>query len=80
MQDAIVMAEGDPLQELVHEGFDSDIVELAAPAAGIHVFLQVLVHIFKYEHELVLGVDDIVKGDDVFMLELFHQRDLADGG
>lgn len=34
----------------------------------------------KYEHKLVLGMDDVVEGDDVFVLELFHERNLTDGG
>ena len=30
MQDTVLMAEGDSLQELVHEGLDGDVVELTA--------------------------------------------------
>lgn len=80
VEDAVFVAESDALQELVHEGFDGHVVELAALAARIHEFLEVLVHVFEDEHEFVLGVDDIVEGDDVFMLELFHEGDFADGG
>ena len=80
VQDAVVVAEGDALEELVHEGFDGDVVELAARVAAVHVFFKVFVHVFEDEHEFVLGVDDIVERDDVFVLELFHEGYFADGG
>ena len=80
MQDAVVVAEGDALEELVHERFDGDVVERAAVAARVHVFFEVAVHEFEDEHEFVFGVDDVVQGDDVFVLEFFHERDFADGG
>ena len=54
------MAKSNALEELVHEGFDGDVVQLAAGAAGVHVLLKVLVHVFEYEHELILGMYDIV--------------------
>ena len=60
MQDAVLMAEGDAVEKLVHEGLDGDVVELAALAAGVHELLQIFVHVFKDEHKLVLGVYDIV--------------------
>ncbi len=53
---------------------------MAAATPGVHVFFEVFVHVLKHEHELVLSVDNVVEGDDVFMFELFHKRDLADGG
>ena len=80
VQDPVFVAEGDSLEELVHEGFDGDIIELTALAAGIHEFLKVFVHVFEDEHEFVFGVDDVVEGDDVFVLEFFHEGDFADGG
>jgi len=80
VEDAVFMAEGDALEELVHEGFDGYIVELAARATAVHEFLEVFVHVFEDEHELVFGVDDVVEGDDVFVLELFHEGDFSDGG
>ena len=79
VQDAVFVAEGDALEELVHEGFDGDVVELAAGAPAVHVFFEVFVHVFEDEHEFVFRVDDVVQGDDVFVLELFHEGDFADG-
>ena len=54
------MAKGYALEELIHEGFYCDVIKLATITTGVHVFLEVLVHVFKDEHELVLGVDHIV--------------------
>lgn len=73
MENTVVVAEGNAAQQLVHERLDGDGVEHAALTSGVHVFLQVLVHEFKDEHELVLGVDDIVKTDDVFVLQFLHE-------
>ena len=78
VQNTIFVAKGNALKELVHEGFDGDVIELTASAPGIHVFLQIFVHVFEDQHEFVLGVDDIMEGDNVFVLQLFHERDLAD--
>ena len=78
VQDAILVTESNALQELIHEGFDGRVVELAVVSSRIHILLQVLVHILKHQHELVLRVDDIVERNNVLVLELFHQRDLAD--
>lgn len=80
VQDAVLMAKCDTLEELVHEGFDRHVIELTALTARVHEFLEIFVHVLKDEHELVLSVDDVVEGDDVFMLELFHERDFANGG
>jgi hypothetical protein len=50
-------------------------------ALCMHVALEIsLVHVFEDEHEFVLGVDDIVQGDYILVLQLFHQRDFANGG
>ena len=54
------MAKGNALEELVHEGFNGDVIQLTAGAAGVHVLLEVFVHVLEDEHELVLGMYDIV--------------------
>lgn len=64
----------------MHEGLDGNGIKHAAVASRIHVLLKILVHVLEDEHELVLGVDDIVQADNVLVLQLFHQRDFADGG
>ena len=73
VEDAIFMTECNSLEELVHERFDCDVVELAPVPAGVHVLFEVFVHIFKYKHQFVFRVDDIVERDDIFVFELFHQ-------
>lgn len=79
VQDAVVVAEGDAAHQLVHEGLDGGGVEGASIAARVHVALQVLVHELEDEHELVLGVNDVVQQDNVLVAQLLHERDLADG-
>jgi hypothetical protein len=54
------MAEVNALEELVHERFDGDRGQCSSLALCVHILLQILIHIFEDQHELVLGVDDIV--------------------
>lgn len=56
----------------MHEGLDGDGVERSAVASRVHVSLQIRVHVLENEHELALGVDDIVEGEDVGVLQLLH--------
>lgn len=79
VEDAVIVAESDALKKLVHKRFDGDIIELTSRIARVHVFLKVLVHVFEDEHEFVFGVDDIVQRDYVFVFELFHEGNFADG-
>lgn len=46
--------------------------------AGVHVSLQIAIHVLEDEHEFVFGMDDIVEGDDALVFEFLHQGDLAD--
>lgn len=79
VEDAGLVAESNALEQLVHEGLDGGWVEGTAVTARVHVALEVLVHELKDEHELVLGVDDIVQQDNVLVAQLLHERNLADG-
>ena len=72
MENPVLVAERNAPQQLVHERFDGKVVELAVIASRIHVSLQVLVHEFENEHQLVFGMDHVVEGEDVLMFELFH--------
>lgn len=60
VQDAVGVAEVNALQELVHEGFDGHRGQCSSLALCVHVLLQVFIHVFEDQHELVLGVNDIV--------------------
>ncbi len=63
----------------MHEGLNCHGRQSSSVAVGVHVFLEIFVHILKDEHEFVLSVNDIVERDDILMFELFHERDFADG-
>jgi hypothetical protein len=78
VQDSIGVAEVNALQELMHKGFDGGRGQCSSLALCVHVLLQVLVHVFEHQHELILGVDNIVKADNVLVLQLLHQGDLSD--
>lgn len=80
VKDPVLVAEGGALEKLIHEAPDCDGVEGAAIAVNIHVLLEVPFAKLEDEHELRLGVYHVVESDDVDMLQLLHERDLADGG
>lgn len=80
VKDAVVVAEGNTAKQLVHEGFDGGRVQGASITAGVHVSFEILVHELEDEHELVLGVDNIVEKDNVLVLQLLHKGDFTDGG
>ena len=84
VEDAVVVAERYAVQELPHEALDCAGFQRAPSAAvgrlvAVHVLLKVFVHVLEDEHEFVLGVDYVVEGNDVFVFELFHEADFADG-
>lgn len=60
MQNSVGVTELNAAQELVHERLDRDGIESAAVALGVHVPLEILVHELEDQHELILGVDNIV--------------------
>ena len=80
MEDAVFVAKGGALEELIHEAADGVGIQSAAVAVLVHVFLEILLAILEDEDEFCFCVDDIVKSDDVDVLELLHEGDLADGG
>lgn len=47
---------------------------------NIHVLLQIPLTVLEDKYQFCFGVDDIVEAHDVDVLELFHERDLTDGG
>jgi hypothetical protein len=80
MEDTVVVAERCSLEELPHERPHHRRFERSSFSVRVHVLLQVEVHEFEDEHEFRLGVDNVVEANDVGMLELLHEGDLADGG
>ena len=78
VQDLVLVTEGRALEKLVHEGADDVGAKRAAVAVLVHVPLEIAVAELENERELGLGVDHVVEADDVDVLELLHERDLAD--
>ena len=78
VKNPVLVAERGTLQELVHEAPDSHRVESPAIAVNIHVLLQIPLAVLKDEDKLGLGVNDIIEADDIDVLKLLHERDLAD--
>jgi len=79
VEHSVCMAVVDTLEQLMHKRFDGDWVQCSPIALRIHVFLQILIHIFEDKHELILSVNDIVEAKKVLVLQFFHQRDLTYG-
>ena len=72
------MAESDAGQKLSHEALDDAWIEGTTITICVHVLLQVLLAIFKYQDELRFGVDHVVQAHDVVMPQFFHERNLTD--
>lgn len=79
VQDAVLVAKVDAPKQLVHEGLDGPWIQGALVALGVHVLLEIAIHKLEHQHKFVLGVNNIVKRHNVFVFELLHKRDLADG-
>lgn len=66
------MTERDALTQLKQETLDCPHFQPVV-AARVQVLLEVLVEEFEDECEFLLGVYDVVKADDVGVLQLFEQ-------
>lgn len=77
MRDAALVAVGDAVHDLFKEAFG---VPLLEPTVGFG--LQVAVqaparNIIHDENDVLAGVDDLVQADNVLVVDLLHQFDLA---
>ena len=79
MQYAVRVTVGDALQHLEQVGLDEAEREAALALIQLHVLLEVLVEELEDEKELVVLVYDVEQLDDVEVVELLEQRDLAYG-
>lgn len=77
VEDAAAVAEGNTLEKLVHVGLHEHRLQLLAD--GVHVLLEVLVKELEDQVQLLLGVENILKADDVRVLQLAEEGDLANG-
>ena len=48
-------------------------------AVCVHVFFEIFVHVFEYEHEFLVCVDDVAEVDYVVVFEFFHEGNFTDG-
>lgn len=71
------MAKGCAHEKLVHEAPDRIRFEGTAVAMRVHVFLEVPFTVLEDKDELCFRVDDVVQTHNVDVLELLHERDLA---
>jgi len=78
MENAVFVTKGGAFEELIHKTTDRHWVESTTIAVRIHILLEVLLAILEYKDQFGLGVNDIVKADDVLMFELLHEGNLAD--
>ncbi len=79
MKHSILVAERSALEQLIHEAAYGQGFESAPLAMRVHISLEILLAVLEYEDKLRLCVDDVVEAYDVRVLELFHERYLADG-
>jgi hypothetical protein len=80
VQDSILVAEGRAHEKLVHEAPNRVWIEGAAVTVCIHVLFEVPFTVLEDKYEFCFGVDDIVEANDVDVLELLHERYLANRG
>ncbi|KAF2804243.1 uncharacterized protein BDZ99DRAFT_502686 [Mytilinidion resinicola] len=59
VEDTVVVVEGNALQRLEHERLNRGWIKFATITSGVHVLLQILVHVLEDEHHLILGVREI---------------------
>jgi hypothetical protein len=74
---SILVAEGCTHEELVHEAPNGVGVEGTTITVGVHILLEIALAVLEDENEFGFRVDDIIKTDNVDVLELLHEGDLA---
>lgn len=77
MQNAMRVTIRDALKHLKQVGLDKWQWQAVLHLIHLHVLLEIEIEILEDEKEPVVGVNDIEKLDDVQVVELFEQRDLA---
>ena len=72
------VAESDPTEHLVQKGLDLHGGKAAGGSVLVHVLLEVVLEKLKHEVQLLLAVNDVLQPDDVLVLQLLEQGNLAD--
>lgn len=71
------MAEGCTHEELVHEAPNGVGVEGTTIAVCVHILLEITLAVLEDKDEFGFRVNDVIKTDNVDVLELFHEGDLT---
>ena len=77
MKYSILVAEGCAHEELVHEAPNGVGVEGTTITVCVHILLEITLTVLEDKDELGFRVDDVIKTDNVDVLELLHEGDLA---
>ena len=65
---------------MVHETPDGHRIQCATITVSVHILFEISVTVFKDKDEFGLGMDNVVKADNVDMFEFLHEGDLSDRG
>ena len=79
MQHAVLVANGDSLEQLTRERAYCVWWKCAAVAKFIHITLEVVVAELKDEHKHGLSMHDIVQLEYICVVQVLHERNLPDG-
>ena len=69
MQHPIRMTECRPLQQLIHETSNRIRMQCSSFTTGVHISLQILITEFKHKDKLCLGMNDVMKTEDIDVFE-----------
>ena len=78
VQDAVLVAEADPVEHLVQVELDEGVVLLEV-GVGVHEPLQVHVQVLEDQVEFLARVHHVEQRHDAPVAQLLEQRNLADG-
>ena len=77
VKEAVLVHVGESKYGLVHDGLDLGFVE--ALLLVLHQLVDILLHVFKHEVEVVVDPDHLLELDDLLVVEFAEGLDLAEG-
>lgn len=78
MEDPVRVQEDEGLQDLVRETLR--LLWRQGGALLLHVLLKVILEVLEHQVQLLLREEHFLELDDVWMLQVLQERNLADGG
>jgi len=75
MEEAVFVHVGQSEKCLIHNGLDIVLREVAS--AFLHQLINILLHVFKNEIEIVIDSDDLLKFDDVHLIQFSERFDFT---